>query len=74
MLEGKCQKCGYHCAGWALSFPRNQTCPICGAGLEITEDGRRVIKGYSPFTAKRYSINLPTDVSPSQNQEDDSSG
>ena len=62
MLEGKCPKCGYHCVGWALRFPRHQACPRCGIGLEIIEDGRSVSTGYSPFTAERYSINLPTNV------------
>jgi len=37
--------------------------------LEITEDGRRVLAGYSPFTAERYSINPPTDVSSTPNRE-----
>jgi len=31
-------------------------------GLEITEDGHRVSTGYSPFTAEKYRINLPTSV------------
>ena len=62
MLEGKCPKCGYYCIGWALRFPRNQSCPTCGVGLEITEGGRRVSTGYSPFTAERYSIDLPNKV------------
>ena len=62
MLEGKCPKCEYHRVGWALRFPRHQTCPRCGIGLEITEGGRSVSTGYSPFTAERHSINLPTNV------------
>ncbi len=72
VLEGKCQNCGYQCVGWALRFVRNQSCPRCGAALEITEDGRRISKGYSPFSAERYSIDVPTNYSPSQNQEKDS--
>ena len=59
MLEGKCPKCGYQFVGWALQFPRHQTCSRCGIGLEITEDGRSVFTGYSPFTADKYSIDLP---------------
>ena len=51
MLEGKCPKCGVHYTGWALRNPRYQSCTYCGAALEITEDGRRVSPGYSPFTA-----------------------
>ena len=69
MLEGKCLKCGYHFVGWALRFPRHQTCPKCGIGLEITEDGRKVSTGYSPFTADKYSINLPTNVPQSHDEE-----
>ena len=72
MWEGRCPKCGYECSGWALRFLRNQSCPRCGTGLEITEDGRRVSTGYSPFTAKRYSINLPNKVPPSNDKEKDS--
>ncbi len=69
VLEGKCPKCGFHRMGWALRNPRHQTCHKCGVELEITEDGRRVLEGYSPFTAERYSINPPTDVSPSPSRE-----
>ena len=63
MLEGKCPKCGRCFIGWALLNPRHQTCPKCGVGLEITEGGRRILKGYSPFTAEKYLIDLPNDVS-----------
>ena len=69
MLEGKCLKCGTRFVGWALLSPRNQTCPRCGAGLEITEDGHRVYQGYSPFTAERYLINPPSNVPPSGDKE-----
>ena len=65
MLEGKCPKCGYHCAGWALQFPHNQACPKCGIGLLITEGGRKVSVGYSPFTADKYVIDAPNNA-PSQ--------
>ncbi len=74
MLEGKCPKCGYYGVGWALRFARHQTCPRCGVGLEITEDGHPVSKGYSPFTAERYSINLPDNVFPAHDMENDSRG
>jgi hypothetical protein len=60
MIEGICPKCGRRCYGWALFQPRNQSCPNCGAGLLITEDGKKTIQGYSPFTAEEYKINLPT--------------
>ncbi len=68
MLEGKCPKCGTHRIGFALRNPRHQTCPKCGAGLEITNGGRRIFKGYSPFTAERYLISPPTNV-PSPNDK-----
>ena len=61
MLEGKCPKCGLTHVGWALRFPRNQSCPACGSGLDIRE-GNRVFKGYSPFTAESYPINKPADI------------
>jgi len=63
MLEGKCPKCGHCFVGWALLNPRHQTCPKCGIGLEITEGGHRILKGYSPFTAEKYLIDLPNNVS-----------
>jgi hypothetical protein len=69
MLEGKCSKCGTYRIGWALRFPRHQICPKCGAALVITLDGQRISKGYSPFTAEEYTINLPTNISPSHEKE-----
>lgn len=60
MLDGKCPKCAYRCSGWALQFPQNQTCPRCGTGLVITEGGRKVSTGYSPFTAEKYVIDAPS--------------
>ena len=51
--------------------PRNQTCPICGVGLEITDVGGNVFKGYSPFTAEKYSINLPAKAPAPQDKEKD---
>ena len=62
MLEGRCPKCGTYRVGWSLLNPRHQTCPKCGAALEITEDGRKISAGYSPFTAERYFINAPTNI------------
>lgn len=43
MLEGKCHKCGYHCYGWALLEPENQTCEQCGSKLVITRVRDRVM-------------------------------
>ena len=57
MIEGKCPKCGTNYSGWALLNPRHQSCPRCGVGLEITEDGQRLFIGYSPFTHERYFVN-----------------
>ena len=61
MIEGKCPKCGYYCLGWALLNPRHQTCPKCGTGLEIIEGSRKIITGYSPFSAERYFLNAARD-------------
>ncbi len=69
MLEGKCSKCGTYRIGWSLLNPRNQTCPKCGAGLEITEDGRKITSGYSPFTAERYFINTPPNIPSSRDEK-----
>ena len=69
MLEGKCPKCGTYRIGWALRWPRHQMCPKCGIWLEITDSGRRVATGYSPFTAEEYFINLSTNVPPFQDEE-----
>lgn len=74
MLEGKCSKCGCYYYGWALRVPRNQSCSICGAALEIREDGKNIFKGYSPFTAEKYTINQPPEVpTPSDKTKDGSS-
>ena len=62
MLEGRCPKCGCCYAGAVLRFPRNQSCAICGAALEIFKDGKKMSEGYSPFTAEKYHINQPTNV------------
>ncbi len=62
MLEGRCPKCGCCYAGWALRVPRNQSCSMCGAALEIFEDGKKISDGYSPFTAEEHSIIQPPNV------------
>jgi len=64
MIEGTCPKCGRCYYGWSLLQPRNQSCPKCGVGLLITEEGKKVIQGYSPFTAEEYKINLPPGTVP----------
>ncbi len=38
MPEARCPKCGYHCYGWALANPEQQTCPECGTKLEIYQE------------------------------------
>jgi uncharacterized protein (DUF983 family) len=52
MIEGRCPKCGQVYYGWVLLQPRHQNCLKCGIGLLITEDGKKTIQGYSPFTAE----------------------
>ena len=64
MIEGRCPKCGHCYVGWALKIPRNQMCSNCGAALEIYQDGKRIPGGYSPFTAEKHTVNLPTSSSP----------
>jgi len=68
MLEGKCKKCGARYYGWALQFPRNQSCPKCGVALDIYEDGQLISKGYSPFTAEKHSINVRSDYQASRDK------
>jgi hypothetical protein len=67
MLEGRCPKCGTRQVGWALQFERYQSCPICGTGLDIYENGKLVAKGYSPFSAEEYIIR-PAPFVPSEEQ------
>ena len=62
MIEGRCPKCGHCFVGWALRFPRNQMCANCGAALQIYRDGKRISEGYSPFTAEKYVVNLPSEA------------
>jgi len=64
MLEGWCKKCRARYYGWALRFPRNQSCPKCGAALDIYEEGKYVSEGYSLFTADRHVINIPNNAQP----------
>jgi hypothetical protein len=47
-----------------LRFARNQACPKCGTGLEITQNGRAVAEGYTPFDAEEYVIKLPDEAPP----------
>ena len=63
MIEGICPKCGRCFVGWALRFPRNQMCSNCGAALQIYQDGKRISEGYSPFTAEKHTVNLPSNAS-----------
>ena len=42
--------------------PQHQMCPKCGAGLEIRNGERILLKGYSPFTADKYALNLPENI------------
>jgi ribosomal protein S27AE len=51
VLKGTCPKCGVEVYGWGLSLPRHQTCATCGVGYIITENGKLVARGYSPFQA-----------------------
>lgn len=69
MLEGRCPKCGTRFIGWALLNPRHQTCPRCGSGLEITEDGKKIGTGYSPFTAEKYYLDVPPNLRRSPAEE-----
>ena len=70
MLEGKCPKCGLARYGWALLNPRYQTCITCGVGLEISENGHKVMTGFSPFDAERIDIKKPEQSPAPQNNEE----
>ncbi len=70
MIGGKCPKCGCWFLGERLRVPRNQSCTVCGTALDIFEDGKRISQGYSPFTAEKYYIETPPNVStPGQTEE-----
>jgi hypothetical protein len=73
MLEGKCPKCGLARYGWALLNPRYQTCATCGVGLEITENGHKVMTGFSPFEAERIDISNPEQSRPASQKNEESS-
>lgn len=71
MIEGRCSKCGYCRLGEALRMPRNQSCMICGAALQLYLDGKKVADGYSPFTVEIYSPGQSPEVSfPNENPKD----
>ena len=72
MIEGVCPKCGSRQVGWALRFERYQACAKCGTGLDIYEGGKLVAKGYSPFTAEKYIIDVAPSV-PSKEEPDSKS-
>ena len=69
--QADCPKCATHLIGWALRNPRHETCPKCGARLEVTDGGRRVTTGYSPLTTERHRINLPSNIPPINRKQKD---
>ncbi len=70
MIEGRCPRCGLSLSGWALLSPRYQTCPYCLIGLEITEDGRPLGQGFSPFTAKRIDAGKQSETGDRNKERD----
>jgi hypothetical protein len=73
MIEARCPQCRAYYCGWALLNPRHQTCSKCGTALEITEDGRPVARGYSPFTAEKLFLKPTTDAPSTTDKEKDKS-
>ena len=71
MFKGRCPKCGKWYYGWALCQQRNQSCTNCGVGLLITDDGKTFFKGYSPFDADKYSIDVPKTKDLTESTRDD---
>jgi hypothetical protein len=65
---GFCPKCGVKRIGHALRIPRYQTCPKCGVGLEIIEDGKHIGSGFSSFTAEEIDIEPKDDTSETKKQ------
>jgi hypothetical protein len=63
MIQGKCPECGQLYYGFALLQPNNQSCDACGSELLITQNGKRTLEGYSPFTAEVYRVHLPVQTS-----------
>ena len=64
MIEGKCPKCGQQYWGWSLLNHHNQSCKKCGAGLLISEDGKKIIEKYSPFSAEEYKLKMSPQTTP----------
>ena len=67
MLEGRCPKCGCCYAGWALRFPRNQSCSMCCAVLEISEDGH--LQSLLTSYCRRVFYKSTPSVPPSDDKE-----
>ena len=65
MPEGKCPNCGTSFHGWALTDPGKQTCPECGAVLEMIDCERREAKSESSADER------PIDSTPDDHQSDD---
>jgi hypothetical protein len=38
-------------------------CSNCGAALQIYQDGKFISEGYSPVTAEKHVVNLPSNAS-----------
>jgi hypothetical protein len=68
---GRCPKCQARYYGWALRSPRNQMCDKCGASLEITDEGGKPVRGYSPFTAEEYKIKQPDNVAQKEGSKEE---
>ena len=45
-------------------FPEISHAPKCGVALDIYEESKYVLEGYSPFTADKYVIDLSTNTQP----------
>ena len=71
MIEAKCPKCGAYYCGWALLNPQHQMCSKCGTALDVYQNGLIIFKGYSPFTAEKYTISPPDNAPPSKQKKKD---
>jgi len=49
-------KCGRLYYGWGITPTTQSSCPKCGVGLLITEDGKRLVKDIPLFTDEEYKF------------------
>ena len=62
MLEGTCQKCGFHCYGWSLQEEKYQCCPNCHDRLKIKNSIDLIGQCSADSDASKYLSDILGDI------------